>query len=53
MLNCFVVVRTSEDSDRKVTYFLAKELEYMFVKIIDSSPERVNKLELKELLSLG
>lgn len=53
MLNCFVLVRTSEDSDRKVTYFLAKELEYMFVKIIDSSPERVNKLELKELLSLG
>ena len=51
--NCHVYERTQENSKRKVTYSLVKELEFMFLKIIDISPERVNKLELKEILSFG
>ena len=51
--NCYVYERTQENSKRKVTYYLVKELEFMFLKIIDISPERVNKLELKEILSFG
>ena len=34
-------------------YYLAKELDFMFIKIIDSSPDKINKLELKEVLSFG
>ncbi len=51
--NCHVYERTQENSKRKVTYYLVKEFEFMFLKIIDMSPERVNKLELKEILSFG
>jgi hypothetical protein len=32
---------------------MVKELDFMFLRIIDMSPERVNKLELKEILSFG
>ena len=52
-LNCIIVERSRIGSERTVKYYLAKELEYMFTKIIDSSPERTNKLELKKILSLG
>ena len=51
--NCYVIERTQENSKRKVVYYLADGLEFMFLKIIDSSPERINKLELKEILSFG
>ena len=50
---CSVLERSRNGSNRKVQYFLAKELEYMFIKVIDVSPERTNTLELKEILSLG
>tara|TARA_B100001057_G_scaffold264477_1_gene264677 strand:+ start:346 stop:1023 length:678 start_codon:yes stop_codon:yes gene_type:complete len=50
---CLIYERTQANSKRKVTYYLVKELEFMFLKIIDVSPERVNKLELKEILSFG
>jgi len=52
-LNCIIVERSRIGSERTVKYYLAKELEYMFTKIIDTSPERTNKLELVRLLSLG
>ena len=52
-LNCIIVERSRIGSERTVKYYLAMELEYMFTKIIDSSPERTNKLELKKILSLG
>ena len=52
-LNCIIVERSRSGSERKVNYYLARELEYMFTKIIDSSPERTNKLELQKILSLG
>ena len=52
-LNCIIVERSRIGSERTVKYYLAKELEYMFTKIIDTSPERTNKLELVKLLSFG
>ena len=50
---CVILERSRLNSDRKVTYYLAEELEYMFIKIIDTSPERTNTLTLLEVLSLG
>ena len=52
-LHCVVLERSRLNSDRKVTYYLAEELEHMFIKIIDASPERTNTLTLLEVLSLG
>tara|TARA_B100000886_G_scaffold271439_1_gene195391 strand:- start:232 stop:918 length:687 start_codon:yes stop_codon:yes gene_type:complete len=52
-LQCVILERTRLNSDRKVTYYLAEELEHMFIKIIDDSPERTNTLKLLEVLSLG
>ena len=51
--NCVVLERIQPDSNRKTTYYLAEELDYMFLKIIDKSENRTNKLELKEILSFG
>ena len=53
ILTCHVVERVRDGSRRKVQYYLAEELEYMFIKILDKSPEATNKLELQEVLSLG
>ena len=53
ILQCVILERSRLNSKRKVTYYLAKELEYMFIKIIDTSPERTNTLKLLEVLSLG
>ena len=50
---CKILERSREGTQRIVKYYLAKELDYMFVKIIDTSPDRTNKLELKEILSFG
>ena len=52
-LKCVILERSRLNSDRKVTYYLAEELEHMFIKIIDVSPERTNILMLLEVLSLG
>jgi len=52
-LQCVILERSRLNSERKVTYYLAKELEHMFIKIIDTSPERTNTLKLLEVLSLG
>ena len=53
LLQCVVLERSRLNSNRKVTYYLAEELEHMFIKIIDASPERTNTLTLLEVLSLG
>ena len=50
---CRILERSREDTDRIVTYYLAEELDFMFIKIIDSSPDKTNTLELKEILSFG
>ena len=52
-LQCIILQRSRLNSKRKVTYYLAEELEHMFIKIIDVSPERTNTLKLLEVLSLG
>ena len=52
-LQCVVLERSRLNSNSKVTYYLAEELEHMFIKIIDASPERTNTLTLLEVLSLG
>ncbi len=52
-LQCVLLERSRLNSDRKVTYYLAEELEHMFIKIIDTSAERTNTLKLLEVLSLG
>ena len=52
-LQCTIIERSRLNSNRKVTYYLAEELEYMFIKIIDVSSTRTNTLELLEVLSLG
>ena len=52
-LQCIILERSRLNSNRKVTYYLAEELEHMFIKIVDVSPERTNTLKLLEVLSLG
>ena len=52
-LNCLVLQRSREKSNRKVTYYLMEKYEYMFLKIIDINPERKNTLNLLEILSFG
>ena len=51
--DCVILKRYRESDDRVTTYYLIPELEYMFYKVIDESPEEYQKLELKELLSFG
>ena len=53
ILESVILERSRLNSNRKVTYYLAEELEHMFIKIIDTSPERTNTLELLDVLSLG
>ena len=50
---CVVLKRFREKENRETLYYLIPDLEYMFLKIIDSGPERNQKLELLEILSLG
>lgn len=50
---CVVLERVKEGSTRKTTYYLAEELDFMFIKITDVSEEWTNTLELKEILSFG
>ena len=52
-LNCVVLQRSREESNRIVTYYLMEKYEYMFLKIIDINPERKNTLYLLEILSFG
>ncbi len=52
-INCVVLQRSREGSNRKVTYYLMEKYEYMFLKIVDTNPERKNTLSLVEILSFG
>jgi len=52
-INCVVLQRSREGSNRKVTYYLMEKYEYMFLKIVDINPERKNTLSLLEILSFG
>ena len=50
---CLVVERTKQNSKRLINYSIIKELGYIFLRITDEEEGTINKLELKELLSLG
>ena len=50
---CVILKRFKEKENRETLYYLIPDLDYMFLKIIDSGPERNQKLELLEILSLG
>ena len=50
---CAVLKRFREKENRETLYYLIPDLDYMFLKIIDSGPKRNQKLELLEILSLG
>ena len=52
-INCVVLQRSREGSNRKVTYYLMEKYEYMFLKIVDINPVRKNTLSLVEILSFG
>tara|TARA_B100000963_G_scaffold259801_1_gene228087 strand:+ start:81 stop:761 length:681 start_codon:yes stop_codon:yes gene_type:complete len=52
-INCVVLERSREGSNRKVTYYLMEKYEYMFLKIVDINPERKSTLSLVEILSFG
>ncbi|MDB3952061.1 hypothetical protein N9424_03685 [Gammaproteobacteria bacterium] len=50
---CVILKRFREKENRETLYYLIPDLDYMFLKIIDRGPERNQKLELLEILSLG
>jgi|TARA_B100001093_G_scaffold8150_1_gene7896 hypothetical protein len=50
---CIILKRQRKKESRETLYYLAPELDYMFLKIIDTAPERSQKLKLIEILSLG
>ena len=50
---CVILKRFREKENRETLYYLIPDLDYMFLKIIDIGPERDQKLELLEILSLG
>jgi len=52
-INCVVLQRSREGSNRTVKYYLMEKYEYMFLKIVDMNPERKNTLSLVEILSFG
>lgn len=51
--NCVLLKRYRESDDRMTTYYLIPELDYLFYRVVDESPEGYQKLEIKELLSFG
>lgn len=51
--DCVLLKRYRESDNRSTTYYLIPDLKYMFFKVIDSSPDEYQKLELEELLSFG
>jgi hypothetical protein len=51
--NCVLLKRYRESDDRITTYYLIPELDYLFYRVVDESPEGYQKLEIKELLSFG
>jgi hypothetical protein len=49
-----VLLKRYRDSDKRITtYYLIPDLDYMFYKVIDQSPEEYQQLQLIKLLSFG
>jgi len=53
LYSCIELTRIRDNGDRKTTYLMAKELDYMFIEIKDVGPKRTNMLTLEKILSLG
>ena len=51
--SCVLLKRSRESEKRITTYYLIPELDYMFYKVIDESPDEYQKLQLIDLLSFG
>jgi len=51
--SCVLLKRSRETDKRITTYYLIPELDYMFYKVIDQSPDEYQKLQLIDLLSFG
>jgi hypothetical protein len=50
---CIVLKRIRETDSRETFYYIAEDLNYMFLKIIDKGEDRNQTLTLLEILSLG
>ena len=50
---CIVLKRIRETDSRETFYYIAKDLNYMFLKINDKGEDRNQTLTLLEILSLG
>jgi hypothetical protein len=49
-----VLLKRYRDSDKRITtYYLIPDLDYMFYKVIDQSPDEYQELQLIKLLSFG
>jgi hypothetical protein len=51
--SCVLLKRSRESEKRITTYYLIPDLDYMFYKVIDESPDEYQKLQLIDLLSFG
>ena len=45
--------RIRKTDDRETIYYIAPDLNFMFLKIVDTGKDRNQTLELKEILSFG
>ena len=50
---CIKLKRIRETDDRETIYYIAPDLNFMFLKIVDTGQDRNQTLELIEILSLG
>ena len=50
---CIKLKRIRETDDRETIYYIAPDLNFMFLKIVDTGKDRNQTLELIEILSLG
>ena len=50
---CIKLKRIRETDDRETIYYIAPDLNFMFIKIVDTGQDRNQTLELIEILSLG
>ena len=50
---CINLKRIRETDDRETIYYIAPDLNFMFLKIVDTGQDRNQTLEIIEILSLG
>ena len=50
---CIILKRIRKTDDRETIYYIAPDLNFMFLKIVDTGKDRNQTLELIEILSFG